>query len=87
MFITQARQVRRQPRQYYVESLDALLSTNQLSQFTGRWFEFNWYELLFDPVGGSDPLRPRLYLEIDDVSAEIYHEKNPLEDFQQFLDA
>ncbi|EKX37708.1 hypothetical protein GUITHDRAFT_144831 [Guillardia theta CCMP2712] len=87
MFITQARQVRRQPRQYYLESLDALLSTNQLSHFTGRWFEFNWYELLFDPAGGSDPLRPRLYLEIDDVYAEIYDEKNPLEDLQQFLDA
>ncbi|EKX33917.1 hypothetical protein GUITHDRAFT_119900 [Guillardia theta CCMP2712] len=87
MFIAQSKHIRRQPKQFYNESLRAILSTPLLSYHTGRWFEFHWDDLFLDPSGARDPARRSLYVDIDDVYAEVYGETNRLADLQQLIDS
>ncbi|EKX37846.1 hypothetical protein GUITHDRAFT_144674 [Guillardia theta CCMP2712] len=87
MFIAQRKHIRRQPKQLYKESLSALLSTHLLPHHTGRWFEFNWDNLLFDPSGSLDASRRRLYVDIDDVYAQVFNETNAVADLQELIDS
>ena len=83
MFIAQPRHIQRQPRAFYSESLRELLSTHLPSYHTGRWFEFNWFTLLH---ANDVKVKKSLYIDIDDVYAELLNLDRRLEDLHGIID-
>ena len=83
MFIAQPEHIRRQPRTFYSENFASIAVKTLLSHHTGRWFEFNWFSLLH---ANDVKVNKSLYIDIDDVYAELLNLDRRLEDLHGIID-
>ncbi|EKX37837.1 hypothetical protein GUITHDRAFT_115977 [Guillardia theta CCMP2712] len=87
MFVAQPQHIRRQPRSFYRDGLRELLRTHMISYYTGRWFEFSWYYLWHDDKTQQKLSNKSLYVEIDDVYAEVFDVARGFEDLHRVIEA